>query len=47
MQAIPLCDFFPTLYALAVSKDTYVKDVWSFFYGGGSWSPLFSKPLND
>ncbi|RVX01477.1 Protein ABC transporter 1, mitochondrial [Vitis vinifera] len=24
-----------------------VKDVWSFFEGGGSWSPHFSRPFND
>ena len=32
---IPLCDSFPTLYALVVSKGTWVKDVWSFSNGGG------------
>ena len=39
--AIPLCDSFPTLYALAVSKD-----VWSFSDGGGIWSLLFFRPFN-
>ncbi|RVW67976.1 Mitogen-activated protein kinase kinase kinase 9 [Vitis vinifera] len=27
----------------AVSKDTWVNDVWSPADGGGSWSPLFSR----
>ena len=35
------------MFALAASKDTWVKDVWSFTEGGGSWSPHFSKPFND
>ena len=25
---IPLCESFPSLYALATSKDAWVKDVW-------------------
>ncbi|RVW73236.1 LINE-1 reverse transcriptase-like [Vitis vinifera] len=27
--------------------DAWVKDVWRCNEGGGSWSPLFSRPLND
>ena len=37
--------FFP--FALAVFKDAWVKDVWCSSEGGGSWSPLFSRPFND
>ncbi|RVW47359.1 Ribosome maturation factor RimM [Vitis vinifera] len=43
----PLCVSFPSLFALAVSKDAWVKDVWRCNEGGGSWSPLFSRPSND
>ena len=42
-----LCVSFPSLFALAVSKDAWVKDVWRCNEGGGSWSPLFSRPFND
>ena len=40
---LPFCISFPSLFALAVSKDTWVNDVWSPADGGGSWSPLFSR----
>ncbi|RVW94842.1 putative ribonuclease H protein [Vitis vinifera] len=43
----PLCVSFPSLFALAVSKDAWVKDVWRCNEGVGSWSPLFSRPFND
>lgn len=43
----PLCDSFPSLFALAVSKETWVKDVWNVSKGGGSWSPRFTRPFND
>ena len=43
----PFCVSFPSLFALAVSKDAWVKDVWRCNEGEGSWSPLFSRPLND
>ena len=44
--ALPFYASFPSLFslfALAVSKDTWVNDVWSPANGGGSWSPLFSR----
>ena len=41
-----LC-FFPTLVALAIFKDAWVKDVWCSIEGGGSWSPHFFRPFND
>ncbi|RVW51699.1 Protein S-acyltransferase 10 [Vitis vinifera] len=28
-------------------RDAWVKDVWRCNESGGSWSPLFSRPLND
>ena len=42
-----LCVSFPSLFALAVFKDAWVKDVWCSNEGGGSWSPHFSKPFKD
>ena len=45
--ALPFCVYFPSLFALAVSKDAWVNDVWSSTNGGGSWSPDFSRPFND
>ncbi|RVW40434.1 Protein arginine N-methyltransferase 2 [Vitis vinifera] len=43
----PLCVSFPSLLALVVSKDAWVKDVWRCNEGGGSWSPLFSRLFNN
>ena len=34
--ATPLCDSFPSLFALTVSKEAWVKDVWNFLEGGRS-----------
>ena len=31
----PLCVYFPTLFALVVFKDAWVKDVWCSIEGGG------------
>ena len=43
----PLCEVFPTLYNLAVSKGAMVADVWDINKGGGAWMPSFERPLND
>ena len=43
----PFCVAFPTLFALATFKGAWVKDVWSFTEGVGSWSLHFSRPFND
>ena len=43
----PLCVSFPFLFALAVFKDAWVKDVWRCNEGGGSWTLLFSILFND
>ena len=42
-----LCVSFPSLFALAVFKDAWVKDMWCCSEGGESWSPLFSRSFND
>ena len=40
-----LCIVFPSLFAITLSKEAWVKDVWSHS-GGGVWDPYFSKRLN-
>ena len=44
----PLCESFPSLFALATSKEAWVNEVWTAFRErGGSWNPCFSRPFND
>ena len=43
----PLSLAFPTLFSLAVHKNDRVTDVWDSSRGGGGWSPIFSRSLND
>ena len=47
----PLCDSFPSLFALATPKEAWVKDVWivsqSREMGGVAALPRFSRPFND
>ena len=43
----PICDIFPNLYMVAVSKGVTVADVWDNSRGHGAWSPRFSRPFND
>ena len=42
-----LCDSFPSLYALAASKEVWVAKVWDSMGEEGGWNPRFSKPFND
>ena len=42
----PLCTSFPSLFAISLSKEVWVEDVWSHS-GGGVWVPRFSRRLND
>ena len=44
---LPLCDSFPSLFALPVSKEVWVKGVWNVSEGEGSWSPQFTRHFND
>ena len=39
--------FFPSLFALIVSKNVCVTDVWVQLGQRGHWNPYFSRPLND
>ena len=38
---------FPSLFALASSKEAWVVDTWVQSPAGGGWNPSFSRPLND
>lgn len=42
-----LCNSFPSLYALAASKETWVVEIWDSTGEEGDWNPWFSKPFND
>ena len=43
----PLCEIFPALYSLAVTKGAKVASVWDSSRGEGAWFPNFIRPLND
>ena len=36
---VALCDSFPSLYALAESKEVWVAEVWDSSSEGGGWNP--------
>ncbi|RVW46790.1 Homeobox-DDT domain protein RLT2 [Vitis vinifera] len=42
-----LCNSFPSLYAIASSKEAWVEEFWDTSGVEGVWSPRFSKPFND
>ena len=42
-----LCTSFPSLFAIASSKEAWMEDVWNHSAEGGVWAPLFSRRLND
>ncbi|RVW45049.1 rRNA-processing protein UTP23-like [Vitis vinifera] len=44
---IPLCEAFPSLYDLSVSKDAWVADCWDSMGEEGGWTPRFFRPFND
>ncbi|RVW76305.1 ATP-dependent DNA helicase Q-like 4A [Vitis vinifera] len=43
----PLCESFPSLFAISLAKDTWVSDVWNLDGVGDGWTPLFSMAFND
>ncbi|RVW75339.1 putative ribonuclease H protein [Vitis vinifera] len=43
----PLCVSFPSLFALASSKEAWVANLWVHSSKGGGWNPSFFRPLND
>ncbi|RVX11275.1 LINE-1 retrotransposable element ORF2 protein [Vitis vinifera] len=42
-----LCNSFPSLYAIASSKEAWVEEFWDTSGVEGAWSPRFSRPFND
>ena len=43
----PLCESFPSLFSISLSKEAWVLDVWNLDGDGGGWTPLFSRAFND
>ncbi|RVW99516.1 putative ribonuclease H protein [Vitis vinifera] len=43
----PLCESFPYLFSISLSKDAWVSDVWNPNNDGEGWTPLFSRAFND
>ena len=43
----PLSVSFPSLFAIAESKDTWVGDLWCGPKEGKGWKPFFIRPFND
>ena len=43
----PLCETFPSLFALSDSKEAWVAYLWEQRGKGGSWNIRFVKNLND
>ena len=43
----PLCESFPSLNALVVSKGAMVAEVWEASRGEGVWNPRFIRAFND
>ncbi|RVW38191.1 hypothetical protein CK203_106221 [Vitis vinifera] len=43
-----LCKVFPSLFALATSKEAWVNEVWTTEEKRwGGWTPCFNRPFND
>ncbi|RVW65596.1 putative ribonuclease H protein [Vitis vinifera] len=43
----PLCEAYPSLFDLAVSKDAKVADCWDSMGEVGGWNSRFLRPFND
>ena len=43
----PLCELFPSLFAISLEKDAWVSDIWSPDGVGDGWTPIFSRAFND
>ena len=44
----PLCEAFPSLFTIAMSKEAWVNEVWTTEgERRGSWTPTFNKSFND
>ena len=43
----PLCEIFPSLFALFDSKEAWVANLWEHRGEGGNWNFRFVRNLND
>ena len=43
----PLCESFPSLFSISLSKNAWVSDVWNPVGDGNGWTPLFVRAFND
>ncbi|RVW31184.1 DExH-box ATP-dependent RNA helicase DExH6 [Vitis vinifera] len=43
----PLCESFPFLFSISLSKNAWVSDVWNPVGDGDGWTPLFARAFND
>ena len=43
----PLCESFPSLFSISMSKNAWVSDVWNPVGDGIGWTPLFARAFND
>ena len=43
----PLCDTFPALFMLTITKGVTEAEIWDNTRGDGEWSPRFSWLFND
>ena len=43
----PLCESFPSLFSISLSKNAWVLDVWNSVGDGDGWTPLFARAFND
>ena len=43
----PLCESFPSLFSMSMSKNVWVSEVWNPVGDGDGWTPLFARAFND
>ncbi|RVX21268.1 putative ribonuclease H protein [Vitis vinifera] len=43
----PLCESFPSLFSMSMSKNAWVSEVWNPVDDGIGWTPLFARAFND
>ena len=43
----PLCESFPSLFSMSMSKNAWVSEVWNPVGDGDGWTPLFTRAFND
>ncbi|RVW59622.1 putative ribonuclease H protein [Vitis vinifera] len=43
----PLCESFPSLFSMSMSKNAWVSEVWNPVGDGIGWIPLFARAFND